>query len=138
AITNAHMPGEGSDAEREWNAYQDFLAGKLPRPPLMVDSRSAHPDIDLADDDQLRAGVIAARGDAVWLDVDRIMMAIRDPSTPPSQARRFYLNQIVAAEDSWISAIEWTPLAASEKVIGNRDAIVLGFDGSRKRENGFT
>jgi hypothetical protein len=132
AITNAHVPGEESDAERDWDSYAAYEAGRttLKRPPFLIDSRQAPPDTDLADDDSLRAGIIAARGDATWLDVDRVMAAVRDPKDPPSLSRRFYLNQVTASEDAWLTAPEWDRCAAPHKAIGLADEIVMFFDGS--------
>lgn len=132
AITNAHVPGEESDAEREWDSYQAYETGRthLSSPPFLLDSRQAPPDTDLADDESLAAGVLAARGDATWLDVERIMAAIRDPKTTPSLSRRFYLNQVVASEDAWLTAPEYDSCAAPHKVVTDKDEIVMFFDGS--------
>lgn len=137
AITNAHVPGEESDAEREWDSYQDYLAGRtlLKRPPFLLDSRQAPPDTDLADDESLARGIIAARGDATWLDVERITAAIRDPKTSPALSRRFYLNQVVAAEDAWLTAPEWDSCAAPHKVVDLADEIVMFFDGSKNDDS---
>lgn len=132
AITNAHVPGEDSVAERMWDGYQAWLAGRLvdDEPPYLIDSLQAPPDTDIADDDSLRAGILAARGDAEWLDVDRVMKAVRDPRKPVSQSRRYFLNQVVASEDAWLTAPEWDRLAAPDKVVGPDDEIVMFFDGS--------
>ncbi|GGQ07734.1 hypothetical protein BKA00_007421 [Actinomadura coerulea] len=132
AITNAHIPGEDSVAERMWDGYQSWLGGRLVQddPPYLVDSLQAPPDTDLADDDSLRAGIIAARGDADWLDVDRVMKAVRDPRKPVSQSRRYFLNQVVAAEDAFVSAPEWDAIAAEGKAVSPEDEIVMFFDGS--------
>ena len=131
AITNAHVPGEGSDAEREWDSYMAYLEGRtnLDRPPFLMDSRQAPPDTDLADDESLRRGILAARGDATWLDVDRIVRAVRDPKTAPSLSRRFYLNQVTAAEDSWLAAPDVDAIAVRKNVEAS-DEIVMFFDGS--------
>lgn len=132
AITNAHVPGEESDAEREWDSYMAYVEGRtrLSRPPFLMDSRQAPPDTDLADDESLRRGILAARGDATWLDVERIMDAVRDPKNTPALSRRFYLNQVVAAEDAWLTAYEWDNCAAPHKVVSPDDEIVMFFDGS--------
>ena len=133
AITNAHVPGEESDAERDWDAYHDWLAGRLrsDMPPLMLDSVSAPPDTDLADDDSLRRGIELARGDATWLDVERIMGAVRDPRIAPSLSRRFYLNQVVASEDAYLTAPDVDACAAPHKIVTDEDEFVMFFDGSK-------
>lgn len=138
AITNAHVPGENSDAERDWNAYQDYLAGRTvsDRPPFMLDALSASPDTDLRDDDSLREGIRQARGDATWLDVERILEAIRDPRIPPSVSRRFYLNQVVADEDSFLTAYEWDSCFGEDVApVSPEDPIVMFFDGSKNDDS---
>jgi len=137
AITNAHIPGEDSVAERMWDGYQAWLAGRLvsDEPPYLVDSLQAPPDTDLADDDSLRAGILAARGDAVWLDVDRVMRAVRDPRKPVAQSRRYFLNQVVAAEDAYLSAPEWDRLANPDLTVRPDDEIVMFFDGSKNDDS---
>lgn len=137
AITNAHVPGEDSVCERMWDGYQDWLSGRIPgeRPPYLVDALQAPPDTDLADDESLRRGILAARGDAEWLDVDRIIARVRDPRTPPSRARRMYLNQVVASEDAWVTAPDFDACAAPDKVVSPTDEIVMFFDGSLRDDS---
>lgn len=130
--TNAHEPGADSVAEGSYKAWRAEVEGRTRGASgLLYDCREAPLGIDLADEDQLRAGILAAYGDATWLDVDRLIGEVYDPDTPPEESRRFYLNQIVAAADSWIAPHELernkrpngAPLRAGEE-------ITLGFDGS--------
>lgn len=129
AITNAHEPGEESVAEQDWEAWQQIDAGRSRASGFLYDSLEAPPATALADRDSLRAGLVAARGDSEWLDVDRLIEEILDPTTPPSMARRFYLNQIVAAEDSYLPPHEWQACAVADQLRPG-DAIVAFFDGS--------
>lgn len=137
AITNAHVPGEDSVAERMWDGYHDWLSGRLmgDRPPFLVDALQAPPETDLADDESLRRGILAARGDAVWLDVDRIVARVRDPRNPPERSRRMYLNQVVAAEDAWVTAYEYDACTAPHKTVSRDDEIVMFFDGSKSDDS---
>ncbi|PPG35024.1 terminase [Pseudoclavibacter sp. RFBG4] len=142
--TNAHAPGEESVAESSYLAWRAVAEGRSKASGILYDSREAAGDIVLADDVQLRAGLIDAYGDATWIDIDRILAEVLDPDTPPEEARRFYLNQIVAAADSWVSPAEWhetrseqIPLLATGDVLGSGkrqrhsgDTVTLGFDGS--------
>lgn len=136
--TNAHAPGEESVAEA---SYQDYLAiqeGRTRAAGLLYDSREAPSDIDLSDPERLMEGLKAAYGDAHWVDLERIREEVYDPSTPPEESRRFYLNQIVAAADSWVAPHEWDanenpdlpPLKfATPGKWRDGDTVTLGFDG---------
>lgn len=135
--TNAHAVGEDSVAERSYLAYLAMSEGRS-RGNVLYDSREAPATTDMADEDSLHAGLVAAYGDSTWVDLERIRDEVWDPSTPPEDSRRFYLNQIAAATDSWISDPEWAGRAAVDKVIADRDPITLGFDGSRSRARGTT
>jgi hypothetical protein len=93
------------------------------------------------------AVVEAIRGDSVWLSTDRIVQSILDTRNPPSRSRRWWYNQVWAAEDAWvgladevlddgrlvrgfdscsITRVEDPPPPASDG-----DEIVLFFDGSK-------
>jgi hypothetical protein len=111
AISNAHEPGENSDAEHDYEAWQAIEQGKSRAKGFLYDSLEAPPEIDLAVELQLRAGLRCARGDSTWLNIDRHVEEIYDPRNSVSTSRRFYLNQMVAAEDAWIAPHEWDQLA---------------------------
>lgn len=148
AICNAHVPGQDSVGERDWDYYNDIQAGKAIDTGLLYDALEAPPDtpvseIPYPDDDpegfeegvaRLRAGLEIARGDAVWLNLDNIVDSILDPRRPISESRRKFLNQVNAAEDSWISAREWDVLASDVK-LEKGDEITLGFDGSKSSDH---
>ena len=129
-LTNAHEPGLDSVAEHSYDAWRAMVERRTPRRGLLYDSREAPPTVDLADRASLRAGLAAAYGDSTWVDLDRLIEEIYDPNTPPSEARRFYLNQITAAEDAWITAHEWDACQVDDLILPG-DVVVLGFDGSR-------
>jgi hypothetical protein len=133
-ITNAHNPGEDSVAERAWEAYVKIAEGKSKATGFLYDSLEAPPDTVLRDRDSLRAGILAARGDSHWLDVDRLIEEINDPRTSPSVSRRFYLNQIVAAEDAWVAPHEWDARAEGWHPVAGR-SVTLGFDGSKSDDH---
>jgi hypothetical protein len=138
--TNAHAPGHESVAEDSYQGHLAVLDGRTRSKGLLYDSREAPATVDLADPDLLLEGLRAAYGDATWVDLERIREEVYDPSTPPEEARRFYLNQIVAAADSWVAPQEWddnfeeglAPLKRGEP--GRHrdgDVVTLGFDGGR-------
>ena len=132
AISNAHEPGEDSDAERDYEAWLAVEQGKSRSTGFLYDSLEAPPELNIAEELQLRAGLIAARGDSVWLDIDRHVEEIYDTRNSVPTSRRFYLNQIVAAEDAWIAPHQYDSLAVDEpKEIAEGEEITLGFDGSK-------
>lgn len=138
--TNAHEPGMDSTAEKSYLAWRSIVEGRSRSTGILYDTREGPGEVDLADEMALRAALKIAYGDATWVDIDRIVGEIYDPDTPPEESRRFYLNQIVAAADSWIAPHEWEknrdeaipalhfgdPKARKP----DGDAVTLGFDGS--------
>lgn len=110
ALSNAHRPGEDSDAEHDWEACQRIEQGKSRSTRFMYDSLEAPPTLDIADEQQLRQGLRLAAGDSTWLNEDGHVETIYDPRNSVADSRRFYLNQIVAAEDAWIAPHEWDAL----------------------------
>lgn len=136
--TNAHAAGELSVAEKSYDAWLAIRDGRARTSRLLYDAREAPPDIDMADEAELMAGLAAAYGDSTWVDLERIRDEVWDPSTPPEDSRRFYLDQIAAASDAWITEPEWAGCSHPETVVTDRDVITLGFDGSRQRARGVT
>lgn len=134
AISNAHEPGEDSDAEHDFEAWQAIDQGRSRATGFLYDSLEAPPDVDLADEEQLRRGLRAARGDATWLDEDRHVEEIYDPRNSPATSRRFYLNQIIAAEDAWVQPHEWDALEEA-RTLELGDEIALGFDGAKSDDH---
>lgn len=131
-ITNAYDPGMDSLAERTRQAYE-LSVGDKPRNMLsgvMYDSLEAPPEAPLTAEDAPEV-VRAVRGDAVWLNLDRIRKSILDPRNPPSRSRRFWYNQITANEESWIDPIKWDRQAAPELAFRDGEEIVMFFDGSK-------
>ncbi|HEX5119843.1 MAG TPA: hypothetical protein VFW65_32050 [Pseudonocardiaceae bacterium] len=134
AITNAHDPGEASVAERDWEAWQAISTGQSRATGYLYDSLEAPADIRLSDRDSLRDGLLLARGDSDWLDVDRLIEEIYDPSTPASMSRRYYLNQLTASEDAWFAPHEWQACAV-DTPLGHDGPVTLGFDGSVREDS---
>lgn len=128
AISNAHNPGEGSDAEADYDAFLASQTGRA-ADDFLYDSVEAPDGIDIADPEQVRQGLIAARGDSDWLDLDRHVAEIMDPRTREGMARRFYFNQVRAGDDEWMSRKAWDDLAAPRPVPAG-SPLVVGFDGS--------
>ncbi|HUH52599.1 MAG TPA: terminase, partial [Microbacteriaceae bacterium] len=60
-----------------------------------------------------------------------IKKSILDPRNPPSRSRRFWYNQIVANEESWMDPIKWDHQAYSDRAFKKGEEIVMFFDGSK-------
>lgn len=141
---NAFIPGMESVAEKSWEAFAKQEEGKLRRDKgLLFDHREAPGDIDVADEDQLRAGLAYAYGDSAdtnggWVNISRIVDEVYDLGTETQDARGFYLNQITHAADSWLSQPEWSACLDIDKTVADGETVVLGFDGSRKRSHSVT
>jgi phage terminase large subunit-like protein len=150
SICNAHVPGMESVAEKDWDSYQDVLAGKAVDTNILYDALEAPAETPISEipsqkeDPEgysegvaaLTAGVTVARGDSTWLPVDTIVQSILDSRTPITESRRKFLNQINASEDSWISPQEWNRLALTEDMFKLKpgEKITLGFDGSKSND----
>ncbi len=140
---NAYIPGEGSVAEESAAFWSKIREGRAKDDGLYYDHREAPPETDLTDRDSLLAGLAYAYGNSAdrnggHVDLDTIVATIWDPATDPQTSRADFLNQITHASDSWISQPEWAGVAAPDKVVGRGEEIVLGFDGSRRRNRGVT
>ena len=129
--TNAHEPGENSVAEASYLAHIAIEEGRAPRSTgILYDSREAPPIEDLADEPLLRACLKAAYGDSTWVDIDRFVGEVYDPDTSPEESRRFYLNQIVAAADSWLDPAQYDANFAPDLApLLPGETVTLGFDG---------
>lgn len=153
AICNGHIPGQDSDAERDYDAHLDVLAGKAIDTGFLYDALEAPADTPLSEIpspiedpegfeigiEKLRQGLIVARGDAVWLDLDTIIASMLDKRRPVTESRRKFLNQINAHEDSWISPAEWDRCGPSDTrevpPLEKGQQISLGFDGSKSNDH---
>lgn len=108
---------------------------------LLFDHREAPPDTDPTDEESLRKGLAYAYGDSAdvnggWVNLDRIVAEYWDPDTDPQDARGYYLNQITHASNAFMSSPEWAGCLDESKQVAYRDAITIGFDGSRGRARG--
>lgn len=134
AITNSHEPGDGSVGEQDWDGWEAIETGKAKARDFLYDCLEAGPDTVLGEEESLRRGLIAARGDSEWLDVDRLLAEIMDPTASVSMIRRFYLNQLVASDDSLFARHAWDACETSERLQPG-DAITMFFDGSHSDDH---
>jgi len=135
AISNAHAPGENSDAQADCETAEKIAQRLSDTTDFLYDSLEAPKDTDLDDDESVLAGILAARGDSDWVSPERLLAEIRDDRTSPATARRFYLNQIVAEEDKPFDIEKWNELVRPGYVVPDGSLITLGFDGSIGRDH---
>ncbi|MCK9496750.1 MAG: phage terminase family protein [Dehalococcoidia bacterium] len=129
-ITNAYEPGQDSVAERDREAYEKMAAGRTLFTGYLYDSLEAPPEAPLTAEAAPEV-VRSIRGDSVWLNPERIVQEILDPRNPPSRSRRFWYNQITAAEDAWTTPQDWDSNRVEGLELLAGDQIVLFFDGSK-------
>lgn len=133
-ITNAFEPGEESVAEMDREAWEKVRAGEAIDVGLLYDSLEAPPEAPLTPE-AAPSVVEAIRGDSVWLDTATIVKSILDVRNPPSRSRRFWYNQITAAEDAWALAEHWDAIAAPDQLVLPDEPIVAFFDGSKSDDS---
>lgn len=140
AISNAHAPGELSDAESD---YEDAMQGD---PGFMYDSLEAsdavvevlrllkyekHAEREYNRlRDILRSELEWCRGDSVWLDMDRLIDECLAPKTRMNEALRFYFNRLAASDERAFRLERWKELSKADWKPEPGSAQVLGFDGS--------
>jgi len=129
-ITNAYEPGMDSVAERDREAWENARAGKVEDIGLLYDSLEAAPEAPLSAEAAPEVAT-TIRGDSVWLDIPGIVKSILDSRNPPSRSRRFWYNQVTAAEDAWMTPQDWDAIAAKDQIVMPDEPIVAFFDGSK-------
>lgn len=148
SICNAHIPGDDSVAERDYEAWQGVASGTAVDVGTLYDALEAPADTPVSEipserEDpegyakgvqKLREGLEIARGDSMWLPLDEIIKSVLDIKNPITESRRKFLNQVNAQEDSWIAPYEWDAVACPEATLEKGDKITLGFDGSKSND----
>lgn len=124
--TNAFKPGEDSVAEKTYDAARKGASG------VFFDHREPSRSPSLRNKAELRRALREVYGDARrWVDLERILAEIEDPATDPDDARRFYLNQIVAGSDRAFDAKKWHAAGLLGETIADGRLVTVGFDGSK-------
>jgi len=176
SITNAYEPSIESVARQEREGYEAQLEGGFAnvgtmydtleapkvarlRPSLPEEQRGAvergieplEPDVrERLTRLYIRRILEAVRGGAWWLDIKGLTDSIMHPKSKASLSRRFWYNQVVASEDSWVhpdaidTAINQEVAAfrkqvsdsklmieAGWQIVGPNDPVVAFFDGSK-------
>lgn len=131
-----YSPGEESVAEASHTYAKKIESGELTDPGFLFDHRSAPAlkTFDFFNDDELRAALAVAYGEAVeWMDLDRLVADARDPQTERGDFIRYFLNlPIVDDSERWITTERWGELADIEGLASEPDPgeVWLGADGA--------
>jgi phage terminase large subunit-like protein len=133
--TTMFAPGEESVAEGTYELAEAIKEGRSRRSRLLYDHRWGECD-DLADEEELRAALLDAFGDAAeWNDVDAAVDEFYDPRKDPADSRRYFLNARTSASDAWLDASEWAACANPLAALYDGDLVALGFDGSKSDDS---
>ncbi|UJB43595.1 terminase [Streptomyces sp. A1-5] len=129
--TNAHDPSEETVGRAEYEAH---LARKSDGglDDVLYDCVEAPAEAWAPEDPEaVKSGLRAAYGDSRWVDLDRLLAEIYDPTADAQEKRRFYLNQVVASADAWLEPLDVDAAAVNAPPPADGSLITLGFDGSR-------
>jgi len=138
--TTMFAPGEESVAERTYELAEAIREGQergepVRRERLLCDHRWGECE-DPSDEDQLRAALLEAYGDAIaWNDLDGLVDEFYDTRTEIGDSRRYFLNAETSHENDWIARKDWVERADATKSIADGEMVALGFDGSVREDS---
>jgi hypothetical protein len=136
-LTTMYAPDEYSIAESSHDYAQKVAEGIIKDEGFLFDHRAGPVEFDWDDDEQLRAALVQAYGAASeWMDIERLIAEARDPQTTEEDFRRYFLNQPTRRATAWLGMGAWTACEDAERPLpGDRELVVLGFDGSYNRDS---
>lgn len=125
-----YAPGEGSVAEVTHENFRQVSEGITKDQGVLMDHREG-PWVSIHNDAELKKALVYVYGSfSRVMDIDRIIKEIRNPATYEEDARRYFLNQVVAGSDQWIDRDTWKNCRDDDDPILPKDQIAIGFDGS--------
>lgn len=138
--TTMYSPGQDSIAEQTFlfarmimESKEAMARGEKPTHKLdnlLYDHRWGECE-DLGDTEALELAILESYGDAMeWNSVDGIVGKIFDPRTTESESRRYYLNDIVSEQNSWVEVHQLRTKLVPKMDIPPKTMITLGFDGA--------
>lgn len=137
-------PGQGSVAEDAQLEAELTLAairrGELEPVGLLYDHLQADERWDLEVEEQLRAAVVEASGDAVgWTDVDELVRLYQKPRARKPEWRRKWINQPRGMLNAWIDGHDWAECAIAKTGVApvpdDEAEVVLAFWGGTSRSD---
>jgi len=136
--TTMYQPGAQSVAEATYKLAELIAEGKTKRDRLLLDHRWGEiaPE-DMGDEKKLAAALTDAYGDALaWNHLPGLIDQVLENRSDVADSIRYFLNDKSSAENAWIVHHEWAARTDAAAVLGDRDVVTLGFDGSRRRSRG--
>jgi len=141
--TTMYSPGQESIAEQTFEfarlileAKEAMARGEKPNikidvmDHLLYDHRWGECE-DITDDDELAKAILESYGDAMeWNSVEGVMGKIFDPRTTIAESRRYYLNDVVSEQNSWVENWQLRKRLVDVFEIPQKTMITLGFDGA--------
>lgn len=133
--TTTFAPGEGSVAEGTWEYAQAVLEGRTRDVGLLFDHREASPKWKPTVRRERLSGLREVYGPAAaWMDLDAIADSYDDPQTSDAEWRRYWWNQRVSVQGSWLPEAAWQECHAARE-IPDGATVVLGLDGSYSNDS---
>lgn len=132
-------PGEGSVAEllHKEHLAHPTLEGLLWDHKGVGDGRGPA-EVDLSDEAAIRAALAYTYGPAAaWTDLDAIVQLLQSHTESEADKRRYYLNEPHKMASRSFDPLKWHALQ-SDRVVEPGTRVVLGFDGSRGRADGYS
>jgi phage terminase large subunit-like protein len=128
-------PGTERDSllGRLYEYGQRIAAGEFDDPSFLFVNYEASSTWDLTDPEQLREAIVEANPAAgAFLSVDNLLARFRE--IPEHEFRRYHLGQWVSSPDHWIASEDWALCARPGSPPAAGTPVVLGFDGSVRRD----
>jgi hypothetical protein len=138
----AGMDGRWLELTNSWDPTEDSEAqatAESSEPGVYVDTVEPQRVENLADDDTLFAELRRQYEDHTteldgWVNLERIAAEIRSSRTLESDARRYFLNEIVIGQDVFVDPVAWDAKQVAANLTPG-DYIGVGFDGSRSDDS---
>lgn len=139
----AGMDGRWLELTNSWDPTEDSEAqatAESGEPGVFVDTVDPIRVDDLEDDEKLFAELRrqyedhTTEHDGGWVNLERIASEIRAARTLESDARRYFLNEIVIGQDVFVDPVGWDAMARPISLVPG-DYIGVGFDGSRSDDS---
>ncbi len=133
--TTAPAPGENSVAEETMTYAAAVAEGKAKDATLFFFHRQASDGHDMTTKKGIRAAVVEASGPAArWSNIEAIVEQWSDPTADRAYLERVWLNRLVQSQAKALDAQRWAAAARHGYTIPDGSLVVIGFDGSRRRD----